>query len=109
MEVGASGYVGLLVDAGADLEVTDRKGQTPLYIAVFNRHNDTVKLLLERGADPEGSQKNLNTPLCIAIMYKDVEILKVWVTDTVSFPLQNPKSTIWIRFTTQHFSRFIVA
>lgn len=109
MEVGASGYVGLLVDAGADLEVTDRKGQTPLYIAVFNRHNDTVKLLLERGADPEGSQKNLNTPLCIAIMYKDVDILKVWVTDTVSFPLQNPKSTIWIRFITQHFSRFIVA
>lgn len=109
MEVGASGYVGLLVDAGADLEVTDRKGQTPLYIAVFNRHNDTVKLLLERGADPEGSQKNLNTPLCIAIMYKDVELLKVWVTDTVSFPLQKPKSAIRKRFIAQHYSRFIVA
>lgn len=109
MEVGASGFVGLLIDAGADMEVTDRKGQTPLYIAVFNRHKDTVKLLLERGADPEGSQKNLNTPLCIAVMHKDVEILKVWVTDTVWFPLKKPKSAIRKSFITQHYSRYIVA
>lgn len=86
--------VGLLIDAGADLEVTDKKGQTPLYIAVFNRHKDTVKLLLERGADPEGSQKNLNTPLCIAVMHKDVEILKVWAIEIVLSSVQNPDSAI---------------
>ncbi|XP_071763948.1 fibronectin type 3 and ankyrin repeat domains 1 protein [Centroberyx gerrardi] len=41
----------LLLRAGADVNVRDRDGKTPLMIAVLNNHEDLVKLLLENGAD----------------------------------------------------------
>ena len=74
---GETEHVQDLIDAGAELETLDRKCQTPLFSAVFNRRKEVAQLLLENGADPEGSSKNLNTPLDIAIMHKDVEMLKV--------------------------------
>ena len=75
--VGETEHVQDLIDAGAELEILDRKCQTPLFSAVFNRRKEVAQLLLENGADPEGGSKNLNTPLDIAIMHKDVEMLKV--------------------------------
>ena len=74
---GETEHVQDLIDAGAELEALDRKCQTPLFSAVFNRRKEVAQLLLENGADPEGSSENLNTPLDIAIMHKDVEMLKV--------------------------------
>ena len=74
---GETEHVQGLIDAGAELETLDRKCQTPLFSAVFNRRKEVALLLLENGADPEGSSENLNTPLDIAIMHKDVEMLKV--------------------------------
>jgi hypothetical protein len=41
-----------LLDAGAPIEAKNQYGATPLYMAVFNGHADTVQLLLARGADP---------------------------------------------------------
>ena len=74
---GETKHVQDLIDAGAELEALDRKCQTPLFSAVFNRCKEVAQLLLESVADPEGSSKNLNTPLDIAIMHKDAEMLKV--------------------------------
>jgi ankyrin repeat protein len=39
-----------LVEAGADMNVPDRDGTTPLVMAIINRHNDVAKLLIEKGA-----------------------------------------------------------
>ncbi|XP_058527317.1 fibronectin type 3 and ankyrin repeat domains protein 1 isoform X1 [Ochotona princeps] len=41
----------LLIEAGADVNVKDRDGKTPLMVAVLNNHEELVQLLLERGAD----------------------------------------------------------
>ncbi|XP_031417020.1 fibronectin type 3 and ankyrin repeat domains protein 1 [Clupea harengus] len=41
----------LLIRAGADVNVKDRDGKTPLMVAVLNNHEELVKLLLENGAD----------------------------------------------------------
>jgi ankyrin repeat protein len=41
----------LLLDRGANPNLQDLKGKTPL-MKVINRHSATVQLLLERGADP---------------------------------------------------------
>lgn len=49
----------LLLVAGADIEVPDDLGNTPLAGATSNGHEEIVKLLLEAGA-------NLNTPNNIA-------------------------------------------
>jgi ankyrin repeat protein len=41
-----------LVDAGANLNLTDPDGSTALVLAIINSHYDTAALLAERGADP---------------------------------------------------------
>ncbi|XP_048090138.1 fibronectin type 3 and ankyrin repeat domains protein 1 isoform X3 [Alosa alosa] len=41
----------LLIRAGADVNVRDRDGKTPLMVAVLNNHEALVKLLLDNGAD----------------------------------------------------------
>jgi ankyrin repeat protein len=40
-----------LLDAGADVDVEDNEGRTPLFFAVYNRKNEIVLELLRRGAD----------------------------------------------------------
>ncbi|XP_074088288.1 fibronectin type 3 and ankyrin repeat domains protein 1 isoform X5 [Macrotis lagotis] len=42
----------LLIEAGADVNVKDKDGKTPLMVAVLNNHEELVQLLLEQGADP---------------------------------------------------------
>ncbi|XP_056651193.1 fibronectin type 3 and ankyrin repeat domains protein 1 isoform X3 [Monodelphis domestica] len=42
----------LLIEAGADVNMKDKDGKTPLMVAVLNNHEELVQLLLEKGADP---------------------------------------------------------
>ncbi len=53
----------LLVDYGANLNIEDINGQTPLFNAVKNYDEDKVKLLLDHGANPNHKDKNDQTPL----------------------------------------------
>ncbi|XP_064109584.1 ankyrin repeat and SOCS box protein 12-like [Macrobrachium nipponense] len=59
--------VELLLDAGAEIDLEDVKGQTPLFVATSCRKIAIMKVLLERGAHPDGSRKNRCTPLLIAV------------------------------------------
>ncbi|KAK9441880.1 Pfs, NB-ARC and Ankyrin domain protein [Metarhizium brunneum] len=43
----------LLCDRGADIDIRDRNGRTPLSWAAWNGHEAVVKLLLEKGANIE--------------------------------------------------------
>lgn len=51
-----------LLDAGAEIEARDRKGETPLRRAVNCGQEHMVRLLLSRGADPAAPDKNGRTP-----------------------------------------------
>jgi len=42
----------VLVDGGANLNLTDPDGTTPLILGIINEHYDTAAMLAERGADP---------------------------------------------------------
>ncbi len=42
----------MLLDRGADANVRDQFGDTPLIVACAKGHAETAALLLERGADP---------------------------------------------------------
>lgn len=56
----------LLVDEGADLELTTTAGATPLFLAAENGQASAVELLLGLGADPSRRGPNGETPLEIA-------------------------------------------
>jgi ankyrin repeat protein len=44
--------IGLLLDAGAEIDVRGEYGHTPLHDAVGQGHVEAVKLLMSRGANP---------------------------------------------------------
>lgn len=56
----------VLLDAGAEIEAKDSKGETPLRRAVNCRQKSFVRLLLSRGADPLNPDNKGLTPLAAA-------------------------------------------
>ncbi|XP_068202000.1 ankyrin repeat and SOCS box protein 1-like [Palaemon carinicauda] len=78
----------LLLDAGAEIDLEDVKGQTPLFVATSCRKVAIMKVLLERGANPDGSRKNRCTPLLIAVrdgFSEGVKLLLKYGADTEPF------------------------
>jgi len=67
----------LLVHYGADVNVPDIKAQTPLTMAVKNRHIKCVLALLLAGANPNGDARSLCSPMYIAAMNGCKDILEV--------------------------------
>ncbi|MEI4508707.1 ankyrin repeat domain-containing protein [Sphingopyxis sp. CCNWLW253] len=50
-----------LLEAGADIDRYDARGFTPLILAAYNGHADSVEILIAQGADackPDGTQGN---------------------------------------------------
>ena len=67
----------LLLAHGTDVECTDIKGQTPLFVAVHTGQFEATKILLEHGANPNGSLQNRSSPLMSAVMQGRVDIVQV--------------------------------
>ena len=71
---GRSLVVQMLLDMGANLNITDTYGSTPLHCAVRGRkeiHKNVVKVLLDAGADPNKTKCGGDTPLHL-VQRKDV-------------------------------------
>jgi HAD superfamily hydrolase (TIGR01549 family) len=51
-----------LIQAGADLDIPNKKLQYPLHFAAFKQHEDIVKLLLQSGANPRVLDRKGRTP-----------------------------------------------
>src|SRR5262245_29756086 len=56
-----------LVEAGADLNVTDPDGTTALVLAIINAHYDLAAMVIEKGADPNVADERGMAPLYAAI------------------------------------------
>src|ERR1700730_3455665 len=70
--------VRLLLDHGADVNVTSIPGRTPLLVATMNnRSAAVVKLLIARGADAHAADKLHATALHTAAVAADVDTLRV--------------------------------
>ena len=54
----------------------DFKGNSPLYIAVANKHMDTVKYLIERGVPIEQRNEGGNTAMHKAFMNQDLDMIQ---------------------------------
>lgn len=64
---GCTSCVEDILDAGADIDLTDPDGITPLMIAIDNEAYDTARYLLERGANPHPWDWWGRTALYIAV------------------------------------------
>ena len=74
-----------LIYQGADIDMADCKAQTPLFVAVKNKHLDCVRALLELGANSNGNVQSLCTPLYIAAMDGFLEGVRVGAAVIVAF------------------------
>lgn len=61
-----SNIIGLLIEYGADVNVRDEGGKTPLHIAAGALYLEGVRVLLKNGANVNAVDKEGNTPLRIA-------------------------------------------
>jgi hypothetical protein len=52
-----------LIEAGADMTITNNEGATPLHIAAFFCRTEIVKALLEKGADKNAKNSTGKTAL----------------------------------------------
>jgi len=64
----------ILVDAGADLSVTDANGITPLLMAITNNQIPTARFLIERGADVNAVDWYGRTPLWAAVETRNMDL-----------------------------------
>ncbi|HOJ00912.1 MAG TPA: ankyrin repeat domain-containing protein [Anaerolineaceae bacterium] len=56
----------LLIDHGADVNVRDGNGKTPLHCAAVTANLENMRALLENGADVNAADNDDNTPLMLA-------------------------------------------
>ena len=59
--------VAFLINNGADLDITDKQGNTPLNLVIYWGKTNIAMLLVDNGADPNGRGRNGFTPLHEAI------------------------------------------
>ena len=69
-------FVKILIDGGADVNVRDERGWTPLHIAALEGRKENVELLISAGAHINAQSKSRNsTPLDEAIRRKHTKII----------------------------------
>lgn len=64
---------GLLIESGAELDVTNEKGLTPLHVAARNGHINIVRLLCLSGCDVDKTNRGIRADVT-AIKYGHLEI-----------------------------------
>jgi ankyrin repeat protein len=64
-----------LIDGGADLELCDANGNTPLLLAIKNNHTDAAHFLITGGANVAAYDKDGKPPLLHAVNRRNLDIL----------------------------------
>ncbi len=67
----------LLLRNGANPNLQDNRGRTPLHYMVIEGNEEGVKLLLEHGADKEIEDSMGNKPVDLARQYRSKPIYKL--------------------------------
>jgi ankyrin repeat protein len=74
-EKGHVEIVQILLEAGADFNISSKKIQTPLYIACKNGHTNIIKLLIQKGAHLNTQSDDGSTALHVACVLQRIEVI----------------------------------
>ena len=74
---GPKDVVHLLLDRGAQPNISEHTGRTPLLVAAFGGHKDVIKTLLDRGAEPNIGDINGTTPLSYALQLGKTDLANI--------------------------------
>ena len=65
-----------ILDAGANVNITDNKGKTPLIVAAWEGHSTCMKVLIAEGANVNASDTDGITPLMSAVQNNHEECVR---------------------------------
>ena len=80
-----------LINAGADINIRDNAGWTPLHEACLEGQLDIVKLMIRYGADVNASARNYDTPLHDASENEHVEVVEYLLANGAILNAKNEK------------------
>jgi ankyrin repeat protein len=72
-----SGWVRYLLSLGANPNLTDRKGVTPLMLASQLGFVDAIEMLAQKGAKVDDSNDAGETPLITAVHKRDIQTIRI--------------------------------
>ncbi len=79
-----------LVECGADVNIQNRNGNTPLHLAYLRRDQDMINFLLDKGADRNLKNKNNEIPSYMSNKTYD-EAYNLLIQSTIVFFLDKNK------------------
>ena len=83
-------YARLLVEHGADVNLTRNNGETPLHVAASWTATDIFKLLLEKGANPNAVNDEGESPFMKTVRnYVDVDLIRLCIKKGANVHLLN--------------------
>ncbi len=88
---GAAVEVGRLAAAGADANVRDGYGRTPLHVATFGRHRDAITALVIAGADLNAKEHDRYDAITIAAVADDTPTLRLLLKSGASAKLMTSR------------------
>jgi len=81
--------VRMLVEVGADLNLTDPEGTSAVVSAIINGHYDVAALLLDKGADPNLADKDGRTALFAAVDMNTMPVSNVPMPNVIGNQLSS--------------------
>jgi hypothetical protein len=93
IEAGQPECATVLLDEGAEIDLTDTKGFSPLALAVYKQHLPMVKFLLEKGANVAAHQSKICNAAQVVIVREDMNTYNL----LMSILLESMQETSFIR------------
>ncbi|CAJ2500791.1 Uu.00g036440.m01.CDS01 [Anthostomella pinea] len=76
---GLAGIIRLLVEFGAEVDICNPEGRTPLYTVASMHDVDCAAILLDCGANPDHMSTNGHTPLDAAIIHNNHAMIELFI------------------------------